>query len=134
MDIEFESPTRKDDFRTDLTPLIDVIFQLLVFFILTSSFLLPHLKLSLPEAEQNAEQRNPPRLVLSIDAQGHYFLNQNAVAATELEFSIQKQLQELEIRDLHFQADKKLPYDTILQAMVHARNAGAEGFLFVHEE
>jgi len=134
MEIDFESPVKRDDFRSDLTPLIDVIFQLLVFFILTSSFLLPHLDLQLPEAESNAAERELPRLVLSINSEGKYYLNQQIISENELERSIQTKLKELDIKDLHFQADKDTPYDTILQAMVHARNAGAKGFFFIHEE
>lgn len=37
-----------------MTPLIDVVFQLLVFFLLTSTFVLPALELTLPTADASA--------------------------------------------------------------------------------
>jgi len=55
----------------DLTPLIDVIFMLLLFFILASTFSQPALRVALPSAATAAPVENePPRLVFSIDADG----------------------------------------------------------------
>ena len=66
-----------DDFdaEIDLTPLIDVVFMLLLFFILAATFSTPVLQVTLPEAGTARQVENDPaRLVLAIDAEGrlHY--------------------------------------------------------------
>ncbi|MBT7254786.1 MAG: biopolymer transporter ExbD, partial [Planctomycetaceae bacterium] len=42
---------RRPGLRMELSPLIDCIFQLLIFFMLSSTFLTPSIKLTLPTAE-----------------------------------------------------------------------------------
>ncbi|MDV7394607.1 biopolymer transporter ExbD, partial [Arthrospira platensis SPKY1] len=60
----------------ELTPLIDVIFQLLVFFMLTSTFMLPTIDLSLPRLggeTQVVDSKDIPRL--EVDSSGQIRLN-----------------------------------------------------------
>lgn len=54
----------------ELTPLIDVVFQLLVFFLLTSVFLEPALPMNLPAAETAEVQQAPAELVIDVEADG----------------------------------------------------------------
>jgi len=55
----------------DLTPLIDVVFMLLLFFILASTFSQPALRVALPSATTASPvEDEPARLVFSIDAEG----------------------------------------------------------------
>ena len=42
---------RKPEMRMEMSPLIDCIFQLLIFFMLSSTFLTPSIRLTLPTAE-----------------------------------------------------------------------------------
>ena len=63
----------EDDFDSgiDLTPLIDVVFMLLLFFILVATFSPPVLQVALPTASTAAAVADDPaRLVLAIDAAG----------------------------------------------------------------
>ena len=62
----------EDDFDSgiDLTPLIDVVFMLLLFFILVATFSPPVLQVALPTASTAAAADDPARLVLAIDAAG----------------------------------------------------------------
>lgn len=59
------------DAEIDLTPLIDVVFLLLLFFILVASFSSPVLQVTLPSAKTAVQPEElPDRLVLTIDATG----------------------------------------------------------------
>jgi biopolymer transport protein ExbD len=59
------------DSGIDLTPLIDVVFMLLLFFILAATFSQPVLQVALPAASTaTAAEEDPARLVLAIDAEG----------------------------------------------------------------
>lgn len=68
-----DDPFLDDEFEADidLTPLIDVVFMLLLFFILAASFRAPVLQVALPKARTAAPAADDPaRLVLAIDAGG----------------------------------------------------------------
>ncbi len=81
MAIKFRS-TKKNDVSIQLTPLIDVIFQLLVFFMLSSTFLYPSLELQLPRAEFSKSSDESPSLVVSIEAEGNLLINREEVDDT----------------------------------------------------
>ena len=53
----------------DMAPLIDVVFLLLIFFMLTSSFSLPSLQIKLPTA-QGQPDSSPEVILVAVDAQG----------------------------------------------------------------
>lgn len=56
--------------RIDLTPLVDVIFMLVIFFIMTASFDLPVLEMQLPAAGESAGSQERNRVKVVVDAQG----------------------------------------------------------------
>jgi len=66
----------EEDVNINLTPLIDVVFLLLIFFMVSTTFdTTSQLKIKLPEASQVKTQDPPQKLNLLIDANGAFFLN-----------------------------------------------------------
>ncbi len=66
--------------RMNLTPLIDVVFLLLIFFMVTTTFQKQaRLKLELPEATPKAQQAENERVVITVTADGKVFVNNNQV-------------------------------------------------------
>ncbi len=66
----------EEDVNINLTPLIDVVFLLLIFFMVSTTFdTTSQLKIRLPEATQEKAQDPPQKLYLLIDANGRFFLN-----------------------------------------------------------
>lgn len=76
--------------EVDLTPLIDVVFQLLVFFLLTSAFVNPGITVNLPDAETGATS-DDATLSISIDSAGDIFVGQEQVSFEELERRLTRQ-------------------------------------------
>ena len=73
------------DAEIDLTPLIDVVFILLIFFFITSTFIQPSLPVDLPKAASaaaSAERRE--QLVITIDAAGQFFYEGMILSKAEL--------------------------------------------------
>jgi biopolymer transport protein ExbD len=68
---------------TGLTPMIDMIFQLLIFFLLTSFFILPTVNVALPRS-RNPEATLPTALSLTIHRDGSLLLAGEAVYAEDL--------------------------------------------------
>ncbi len=70
--------------RIDLTPLVDVIFMLVVFFIMTASFDLPVLEMQLPSAGQVARPQEQNRIKVVVDAQGGLRMGSNAATMGDI--------------------------------------------------
>lgn len=117
----------------NLTPLIDVIFLLLVFFMLTSSFIYPALDLTLPKAEQKPESGTPQRLVVSVDANGEVYLNRSRVNEQELEKRIRIALAGEPHREVFFRGHRDIPYERFVELMEVVGRAGASNFNIIHE-
>ena len=73
-------PQRTEPPEINLAPLIDVVFLLLIFFMVTTSFRDEvGIKIRLPEAAGEAAAEAQP-LTLTIDAEGYYYVNDLQVA------------------------------------------------------
>ena len=69
---------KKQKLSMDLAPLIDVVFQLLVFFMLTSTFANPAIKMVLPKAV-SADANDRQLVVVSIDENQDIFIDDQPV-------------------------------------------------------
>ncbi|MES9962979.1 MAG: biopolymer transporter ExbD, partial [Candidatus Sedimenticola sp. 20ELBAFRAG] len=74
-------PHRKESPDLNITPLIDVVFLLLIFFMVSTTFdRESRIKVELPEAATQDEQiKEEKQLDIVVDAKGHYFVNQKEV-------------------------------------------------------
>ena len=123
---------KEDSVEVNLTPLIDVVFLLLIFFMVSTTFdRHAKLKVSLPEASTKATQQQNDPLVLSIDAKGNYFLNEHQVVNQQLgtlKQAILKTLGEknVNIKDvsLVLKADANTPHQSVVRAMDAASQLG----------
>jgi biopolymer transport protein ExbD len=74
--MKFHSSNPEEDANINLTPLIDVVFLLLIFFMVSTTFdTTSQLKIKLPEANQENTSLPPQKLSLMIDASGSFFVN-----------------------------------------------------------
>jgi biopolymer transport protein ExbD len=74
--MNFKSRNAEEDVNINLTPLIDVVFLLLIFFMVSTTFdTTSQLKINLPEASQDQSVVPPQKLNLMIDSKGNFFLN-----------------------------------------------------------
>lgn len=84
----------RDEPEISLTSLIDVVFTLIIFFVVTTTFDdRAAVQLELPEAGDAARAPAEPDLVLVVDADGRYFIGANEVLGTDSE-TLQKALQQ----------------------------------------
>jgi biopolymer transport protein ExbD len=107
----------------NITSLIDVMFLLLIFFMVSTTFAEhPGIKLELPTAS-TAEPSSLEPLTLSIDKTGAMFLNEMPIE----EGSLRKQLEtaaEAPDSTLVLKADKDVPYGYVIRAMDISRQCG----------
>jgi biopolymer transport protein ExbD len=119
----------KEDPTVDLTSLIDVVFLLLIFFMVSTTFERESvLKVDLPEASAVAEREEAPdSLELIIDAQGRMYLNDQRLIDSE-ERTIRAAIEQLagDERDLPLilRADRETPHHFVVTAMDVAAQLG----------
>ena len=118
--MNFHDKIETEDANINLTPLIDVVFLLLIFFMVSTTFdTTSQLKIKLPEASQNANQDPPQKLVLLIDAEGKFYLNSlelsNKKSAT-LKAALERALEGTK-RPIVIQSDDDAPVQSMVTAM-----------------
>lgn len=120
----------RENIDIGLAPLIDVVFILLLFFVVTTTFTREtQLKVDLPEAvsgtpPQEAEKK---RLEVVIDAEGNYLLNEKALIKNDLD-TLMAALAKESAGDtslpLIISADGKTPHQAVITAMDAAGKLG----------
>jgi biopolymer transport protein ExbD len=113
--------SRSEEPDVNLTPLIDVVFILLLFFMVSTTFQREsEINIELPEASAEPVEEREEMLELVIDAEGHYFIGEQQVVNTELETlkqAIQKFLGERSEIPVVIRADRLTPYESVVRAM-----------------
>ena len=111
------NPKKKRRVMINITSLIDVMFLLLIFFMVTSTFLdQPGMKLELPSAE-SAEVARIEKLVLYISSDEEVVFNDQPVSLDDLEETMLAALSEIEDRTLVLNADKSVQHGTVIRVM-----------------
>jgi biopolymer transport protein ExbD len=117
-----------------LTPLVDVVFQLLVFFILTSTFASPALDIVLPQLSDEKEVENPEAWRVELDAAGNLAVEGEVIPADQIEGTIQTLLARAPDRDTAIvAADDAVSHGRVLEVMQTLGQAGIRQLLFEHE-
>lgn len=129
--MEFIRPKRAS-LSLDLAPLIDIVFQLLIFFMLTSTFLNPALKLTLPTASSR-EKIDPEQLVVSMDRGGNIYVNFDKVEMHDLKDVLQARLAIMKSKAVNFRGDQNLRYQEFVKVMDIAKQAGARQLNIIHQ-
>jgi len=124
--MNFKGHQRRDEVSLDMTPLIDVVFLLLIFFMLTASFTqAQRLKVELPKAEQGESVHDQNKeWVIEIDALGNYALNGEALAGEQLTVRLRELPDRKDDTVIQIRADAKTEHQAVVKALDAARAAG----------
>lgn len=109
----------------NVTSLIDVLFLLLIFFMISTTFLsTPAIKLELPKAKNADPVRQDP-IVIYIDSNGQAYLNDEPVDGALLEAAIAGKLAESEDKAVVLKADSRVSHGAVVGVMDILKGAGA---------
>lgn len=129
--MQFRRQPREDD-SVNLTPLIDVVFLLLIFFMVSTTFTKEtHLKIDLPEAEgEPSEEAARAPIDIVITAEGAYSVNGRSLVNSKIA-TLKSALEKVSEGDsqlpLTITADAQAPHESVVRAMDAAGQLG-----FVH--
>ena len=113
----------EEEFRPELTPLVDVVFQLVIFFMVTSVFVTyaRQMNIEIPESSGKPASEQARRNTIEITPDEKIFLNGKELSSDEL----QGQLQGVsDSRAVLIRADKHVPYGFVMQVMGICEEAG----------
>ncbi len=132
--MQFEGRRRSGQ-MPNLTPLIDIVFLLLVFFMLTSHFVQEQaIDIDLPVAESGEAVSEDTRLELVINAEGQFLLDEHFVEAESLEVMLRQKLQQHSDKGLRVRGDRGAPLGQAVMVLDAARRAGATAVDIVTEQ
>jgi biopolymer transport protein ExbD len=117
----------------DITPLLDVVFQLLLFFILTSALVQPSIELELPESNQGNENLEAD-LVISADKDEQVFFNDRLVRHEDIEAALRLFAAQNSNGNVILRVDSAAPYGKFFSILDASRNAGIKNLHLAYEE
>jgi len=122
--------SRRTRFKPNMASLIDVIFLLLIFFMLTFSVQGQGMDLRLPEG-QPAEAETEPDLVVQLSRDNVLRLDRRVIEMDALFRELESRLKNRKQKVVVIEADKKIRYGFFARVLDIARQAGAEDFSIV---
>lgn len=109
-----------------MTPLIDCVFLLLIFFMVTTVFKNPaQLQLTLPIA-QNPQDLDKRQLVAELDEDGNVALNSKPVSMESFDAFLIMEKQKLGVNTLLIKADENAKHGDVIKLMMIARSVQVE--------
>lgn len=108
----------------NMTPMLDVVFIMLIFFIVTATFVKEAgIDVNRPE-EATAVQKERANILVAISDKGEIWINKRQVDVRAVQANIERLHAENPQGSVVIQADKKATTDTLIKVMDAARSAG----------
>jgi biopolymer transport protein TolR len=110
----------------NVVPYIDVMLVLLVIFMITAPLLSQGVKVELPRAAaQPVESQDQETLVVTVDRQGNYFLDDRRISSEELRRKVAAILRLRPKTPVLIRGDRQANYGEVVKAMTLLQSAGA---------
>lgn len=116
---------RDEEPSLGITPLIDIVFLLLIFFMLTSHFhVASGVSIKLPKVTQKSLNKEGEKITLMIDKEGRTYLKGEKIELENLIPKLKNIVEEEGLVHLLLQADKDVTHGRVVQVMDLAKKAG----------
>ncbi|MDQ1770906.1 biopolymer transporter ExbD [Labilibaculum sp. A4] len=104
-----------------MSSMTDIVFLLLIFFMVTSTLIAPNaLKLLLPQSKNQTSAK--PITTVSIDKKFNFFIETTPIPFSQLENRLQKRLAREEDPTISLHVDKSVPMEQVVRVMNIAKN------------
>jgi biopolymer transport protein ExbD len=122
-------PSRRKRFQIDMAPLIDVVFLLLIFFMLTFAIQGQGLAISLPEGEET--EKIEKDIIVKIDRNNKIYLNGRQIEFDSLGTALREDLLRRSDKMVVIDSAPKVKYELFARVLDVSREAGAENFSII---
>jgi len=118
----------------NLTPLIDMVFLLLIFFLLTANFLRKEaISVHLPAAKSATVQNETNEITVVITANGKMFINQIPMDLTSIYHLFSEKVKQKQEITIVVKADKATPVEWVIKVIDRAKLAGVKRIFIATE-
>jgi len=126
----------EQDPEFELTPMIDVVFLLIAFFMTLISFISADLiELTLPEAEEATVPEEPgERQYISVNLEGEIFFGANPTTEAELVARLSEMKQDIPTLKVFLRADSETPHRYVNKVMNATAQAGIFDLIFASSQ
>ena len=122
-------PSQRKRFQIDMAPLIDVVFLLLIFFMLTFAIQGQGLAISLPEGEETEKVEKD--IIVKIDHNNKIYLNDRQIEIDSLGAALGEDLSKRSDKMVVIDSGPKVKYELFARVLDVSREAGAENFSII---
>ena len=117
----------KADVRIDITPIVDTVFNLLIFFALSLNFIVtPGIKVNLPGSVTEEIIREKEEIIIAMDKDNSILVNGDNVSFDQLFLILKKSAQKDKDNLVIIQADREVSHGSVVRIMDAAKRAGLE--------
>ena len=131
-------PQHREEVELNITPLIDVVFLLLIFFMVSTTFEREsEINLTLPEASKELTEAKPDAVRISIDAQSRVYVNDRALVNSQLttiKQGLSDALDTLHDAPVIISADASTSHQMVVKVMDAARQLGLVKITFATQK
>ena len=125
------SQTNVKRYGIDMTPLIDVVFLLLIFFMLTFAIQGQGLTISLPQGAETEQKNAEKELIVKINQDNSLRLNDNHIMIDSLRDALEELVQSRSNKLVIIDSGPRVKYGLFAQVLDISREAGAENFSII---
>lgn len=116
---------RREDIRPELTPMVDVVFLLLIFFMISTTFVeQPGISVDLPESTSQQVEREPEEIKVYLDEEGQIYLKEEPVSLGQLQNRLAEMGDEASTTTFFLMADSEARHGLVVRIMDAAKEAG----------
>lgn len=119
--------------QINVTPLVDVMLVLLVIFMVTAPMMQQGVQVNLPKADTKGMSTQEDTVIVTVDRQGHTFINKDQVSSDELRRKLAELFATRTKKEVFLKADAGVPYGDVVRAMADIKGAGIERLGMVTE-
>lgn len=119
------SEKTQTDASLDITPIVDTVFNLLIFFALSLNFIVtPGIKVDLPESSTEEIIRERKELIVVMDKENNIFIDERTVSIDQVVTIFNKTAQKHKDTLVIIQADQDVAHGNVVRMMDRAKKAG----------
>jgi len=122
---------KEEEIRIGIAPLIDIVFLLLIFFMVTSHFdIASGVRIQLPKVTQKILSRDyDDKVTVIIDPSGKIYLEGKQITEKALQGTIKERVEKRGLFAMILQADKDVTHGKVVQVMDLAKSAGVQSII-----
>jgi biopolymer transport protein ExbD len=116
--------SREDDLDINITPMLDIVFIMLIFFIVTTSFVKePGIDPQRPVAE-TSEPKPRGNILIGVDTEGQIWMNNRRVELTDIRLLVEEAVNETPESSAVVVSDQESPTGIVIDIMDQVRAGG----------